>query len=220
MGFDVNKDIILPPIDLDEIESLVYSESANHFEIQQQLPFKMIKQQQQMLNFQRKAAVSEVLPAIVLTGTYSHNYLGDDFKGPTYQHFPVSMVALNLKMPLFTGLSKNAKIKKADIEIKKAKIDEQQLVQSITMGYSNAKEQLYQSRSAVDAQRKNKDLAEEVMYVTEQNYSQGLSSLSDMLNANSSLIQAQMNYVDALNTCVKAYIDLKKVDGTIQELYK
>ena len=57
-----------------------------------------------------------------------------------------------------------------------------------------------------------------MLRVTESNYNEGLANLSDVLNASSSLIEAQMNYVNALSSGMKAYIDLKKADGSIKEI--
>lgn len=218
MGFPMAEEINLSPIDLGGIEDMVFLEGLGRFDVTDQKPFKLLKQQQSMLNLQRRSAISETLPVVSLSANYSHNYMGDHFYGETYQHFPVSMVSVNMRMPIFTGMSKNAKIRKANIELEKSARDEAMLVQSLTMGYSNARMQLDQNRAAIDAQRRNKDLAGEVMKVTESNYNEGLAPLSDLLNASSSLIQAQMNYVNALNSCVKAYIDLKKTDGTINEI--
>lgn len=218
MGFPMDEDIALEPIDLDAMESMIFMESLRQFDITEQKPFKLLKHQQSMLGLQRKSAISETLPVLTLSANYSHNYMGDHFHGETYHHFPVSMVGVNMRMPIFTGMSKNARIKKADLEIKKSLNDEKMLVQSLTMGYSNARMQLDQNRATIDAQRRNRELAQEVLDVTESNCNEGLSSLSDLLNATSSLIQAQMNYVNALNNCVKAYIDLKKADGTINEI--
>lgn len=218
MGYEMTEDIALVELDTDNIEAMISSQTRNPFDVYSQNTYKMVKHQQELLGYQKKAAIGEVLPALVLTGTYSQNYLGDEFKGPTYQHFPVSMVMLNLKVPIFTGFSKNAKIKKADIEIQKSEKDEQMLIQALTMGYSNARKQFDQNMKSVETQHLNKDLAMKVMNVTEKNYNEGISSLSDLLNANSSFIQAQMNYVQALNKCIEAFIALKKADGTIQEI--
>jgi len=86
------------------------------------------------------------------------------------------------------------------------------------MGYSNARIQLDKNLQTIESQRKNMDLAREVFEITRSNNSEGIYSLSDLLNTSASLIQAQMNYVNALNNCMKAYIDLKRADGTINEL--
>ncbi len=128
------------------------------------------------------------------------------------------MASLNLRFPIFTGLSQRAKIKKADIERQKSRRDERNLTQSLSMAHSNALMALEQNRKSMDAQKRNKELAQEVFSVMENRYKEGLSPLSDLLNANSSLIRSEMNYVNALSSCMKAYIDLKKTDGSINEI--
>ena len=220
MGFPMDEDIHIQQLDMEELESLVLNGPLGRFDIEDQLAFRMLRQQQDMLSLQRKSAIAETLPTFTLSANYSQNYMGDHFYGETYHHFPVSMVSLNMRMPIFTGMSKNAKIKKAAIEETKSLQDERMLVQSLTMGYNNAMMQLQQNRSTLDSQKRNKQLAQDVLGVTESNYNEGLATLSDLLNASSSLIQAQMNYVNAVNSCVKAYIDLKKADGTINEMIK
>ena len=220
MGFPMDGDVELEQLDMESIEDLVYQEGRYDFAIEDQLAFKMLKSQQTMLGLQRKAAVSETLPVFSLSANYSHNYMGDHFYGETFHQFPVSMVSLNMRVPLFTGMSKTAKIKKAAIELEKAQKDETMLRQSLTMGFNNARMQLDRNRASLHSQKRNQELARNVLEVTEGNYNEGLSSLTDLLNASSSLIQAQMNYVSTMSNCIKAYIDLKKADGTIREIIK
>lgn len=220
MGFPMTDEIVLEPVDMDAVEELISRESARFFEVDRQLPMQMLRQQQNMLRLQRKSAVAEALPAFTLSGTYSQNYMGDHFYGETYHHFPVSMVSINMRMPLFTGMSKAAKVKKANIEIEKSLRDEQMLRQTLTMGYSNARMQMDQNRNSLESQKRNKELALDVLRVTESNYNEGIANLSDLLNASSSEIQAQVNYVNAVNSCIKAYLDLKKAEGTISEIMK
>lgn len=220
MGFPMGEDIRVELLDQDQVESMIFMESMRRFSAEEQTPYRMLKQQQSMLQLQKKAARSELLPVVMLNANYSQNYMGDHFYGETYHRFPVSMISLNFKVPVFSGFSKNAKIKKAGIELQKSIEDERALKESLTMGYSNARMQMDQNRSSIISQKRNQKLAQEVLDVTESNYKEGLSSLTDVLNATSSLVQAQMNYVNALNSCVKAYIDLKKAEGTINELIK
>ena len=218
MGFPMTEDIELEPLDIDAVVASFNRGMLHDFVVEDQLPFKMIKHQQNMLEYQRKSAISETLPVFSFSGNYSQNYMGDHFYGETFHHFPVSMLSINMRMPIFTGMSKNAKIKKAGLELEKSLRDERMLVQSLTMGYDNALMQMERNKKTFDSQRRNKDLAHEVLQVTESNYNEGLATLSDFLNASSSEIQAQMNYVTAVNNCIKAYIDLRKAAGTIEEI--
>lgn len=218
MGFPMTEAIIIPEINLDEMENRLQTAASPGFDITVLPAYRILEQQKNLAGLQYKSALYETLPVLVLAANYSYNYTGNDFSGPSYHSFPVSMVSLNLKMPLFTGMSKNAKIKKAKIEMMKTDGDRETLEQSLTMAHSNARMQLEQQIRTIEAQRRNKDLAQEVFNVTEFNYGEGISSLSDVLNATSSLIEAQMNYVNALSGCMSAYIELKKTDGTIGEI--
>lgn len=218
MGFPMTDAIVIPEINLDEMENRLQTAASPGFDITVLPAYRILEQQKNLAGLQYKSALYETLPVLVLAANYSYNYTGNDFSGPSYHSFPVSMVSLNLKMPLFTGMSKNAKIKKAKIEMMKTDGDRETLEQSLTMAHSNARMQLEQQIRTIEAQRKNKDLAQEVFNVTEFNYGEGISSLSDVLNATSSLIEAQMNYVNALSGCMSAYIELKKTDGTIGEI--
>ena len=218
MGFPMTEAIVIPEINLDEMENRLQTAASPGFDITVLPAYRILEQQKNLAGLQYKSALYETLPVLVLAANYSYNYTGNDFSGPSYHSFPVSMVSLNLKMPLFTGMSKNAKIKKAKIEMMKTDGDRETLEQSLTMAHSNARMQLEQQIRTIEAQRKNKDLAQEVFNVTEFNYGEGISSLSDVLNATSSLIEAQMNYFNALSGCMSAYIELKKTDGTIGEI--
>ena len=82
----------------------------------------------------------------------------------------------------------------------------------------NARIKLNDMCNTITLQRDNQDLAEEVLRVTENNYLLGLSSMSDILNAAQSLVQAQLSYAGALNDYMKAWIDLKKASGSIRHL--
>jgi outer membrane protein len=92
------------------------------------------------------------------------------------------------------------------------------LNQSLTMAYKNALLKLEDSRRTIEVQRENMKLAGEVYTISESNYMQGLASMSDVLNSNSSLIQSQVTYADALNNYMKAYIELRKANGSVKDL--
>ncbi len=218
MGFPVEEPIMVDSIDIDNLERMVFSSSGHGFEVSGLLPYRMFLKQQKMLDLQYRSARLETLPVVGLTATYSMNHIGDRFSGETYHRFPVSMVSLNLKMPIFTGLSRTAKIRRTKIELEKTKHDEKALSQSLGMAYNNSMMQLEQSRKAILTQRENEILAQEVYEVTEMNYREGLSSFADLLNANSSLIKSKVNYINELNRCLKAYVDFKKAEGMIMEL--
>jgi outer membrane protein TolC len=221
MGMDMNQPIEIEKINLAVFEQKVEAPKLNGFELSQLIPFQLIQQQYKIGQLQVKSAKSELLPSLMLGVNYQYNLLGDKLFGSDDSYsYPSSIIGLNLRIPIFSGMSKNAKLKGAQIELMKLKEDEQSLSQSLTMAYQNALLKLSDSRQTIDAQRQNMELAAEVFRITEENYQQGLASMSDVLNANSSLIQSQISYADALSKYMAAYIELRKANGTIKELVK
>lgn len=221
MGLDMNIQIELTKVDLAFFENQLKTINDLKFDVTDQIPFKLLKQQENILKLQHKAAIYESLPVLSLGFNYQYNGVSDAFfTGPTNYWYPSSSIGLNLRIPIFAGLSRTAKIRQAEIEHKKINEDAATLEQTLNMAYLNAVKKLNFSLTTIQSQQENMNLAKEVYSVTESNYTQGIASMSDVLNANSSLIQAQVNYADALNNYMKSYIELLKSNGTIRNLIK
>jgi len=221
MGMDMNQPIEIEEIDLAVFEQKVEMPQLQGFELTQLIPFQLIQQQHKIGYLQVKSVKSELLPSLMLGVNYQYNLLGDKLFGSDDSYsYPTSVVGLNLRIPIFAGMSKNAKLKGAQIELMKLREDEQSVGQSLTMAYQNALLKLSDSRQTIDAQRQNMELAAEVFRITEENYQQGLASMSDVLNANSSLVQSQISYAEALSKHMTAYIELRKANGTIKKIVK
>ncbi len=218
MGFPVDEEIEVRKMNVDDMEAQIFKTNGRGFHARGLLPFRMFMNRQKMLDLQYRAAVYETLPTLSLGATYSMNYMGDSFSGETFRHFPVSAVSLNFRLPIFTGLSKTANIRKARIERQSSQLDESMLTQSLSMAYGNALSALDQNLKTVESQKRNREMARELFEVVEINYREGLAPLSDLLNADAALVRSQMNYVNALGGCMKAYIELKKAEGTINEI--
>ncbi|NSW93132.1 MAG: TolC family protein [Bacteroidales bacterium] len=221
MGMDISGDLEIEKINLEAIEKQIKTGDFHTFDPKLHTSYKMLNHQQNLQQLQRKSAVYEKFPVLTAIINYNYNGVSDEFfTGETNYWYGSAMAGLNLRVPLFGGLSRNSKIKQAEFEILKTREDGIILEQSLSMAYENALLKLEDSRSAINVQRENMALAEEVYRITERNYSEGIASMSDVLNANSSLIQAQMSYADALNNFMKGYIELLKASGNIRELVR
>lgn len=219
MGSDMDRPLDVTPIDLSFFENKTLNTDFFQFDLGRQTPYKLMVQQKNIGDLQKKSALYESMPVLVLNVNYNYNGVSDQFfRGETNYWYPNSMAVLSLKLPIFGGLSRSSKLKQAALEQSKIQQDISALESSLSMAYLNASMKLEDSRKTIESQKENMALAQEVFNVTEINYNQGLSSLSDVLNANTSLIQAQVNYADALNNFMKAYIELRKTNGTIREL--
>jgi outer membrane protein TolC len=82
-----------------------------------------------------------------------------------------------------------------------------QIKQSIT-SYQN-------SLQALESQKRNMTLADKVARVTKIKYSQGVGSNIEVVDAESSLKEAQVNYYSALYDVLVAKVDMDKAFGKL-----
>ncbi|MGI6047316.1 MAG: TolC family protein [Petrimonas sp.] len=218
MGLDVNQSLEILPINLEFFEEKVNSNVVTPFLPTNQLSHRIITEKLNMVKLQKKSAVYENMPTLSLLLNYQYNGVSDEFfRGETNYWYPTSVIGVSLRVPIFSGLSRKAKIRQSEMEIQKAVEDTKMLEQSLNMAYINAQLKLSDTRRTIELQRDNQKLAEDVFGVAENNFVLGLSSMSDVLNASQSLVQAQLSYANALNDYMKAYIELKKASGNIRD---
>ena len=86
------------------------------------------------------------------------------------------------------------------------------------MQYENALSNLKISSSSLEVYKKNIELAESVYQTTKLQFENEISSLSDLLNAETSRNQAQSNYMSALIQIKIAELELLKSTGNIKQI--
>src|SRR5690606_22202862 len=185
--------------------------------------YRLLQKQEQLLDFQRKSIVAEYYPTLGLSASY--NYMGQGpemplFKGPAEGVYwsDFSAIALNLRIPIFNGFGTQARIRQADIELRNIEEDLKDTRLSLDLAYENAQTQINNSLVTIGNQRTNVRLAEEVLNDTQNNYQQGLASLTDLLDAENEMIEAQNNYTAALLEYKLAEIQLIKAKGELKTL--
>lgn len=220
MGMPVSNEIILPETELTEVSRL--PQFTDSIALDNRTEIKLLDNQDKLLSLQRKAYVSEYFPTLALTGnyTYSSQAAGFDFLTSNSRAigFDASAIGLTLKVPIFNGFLTRSKIRQADVDIKKAKEDRRESTNSLNLAYENAKIQLRNSLNTINAQKKNAELADEIYRSTQNNYNNGLATLTDLLDTESSLTEAQNSYTQALLNYKIAEIQLIKSNGNIKSL--
>lgn len=220
MGFEVTEPIAILPLDLSLMaQQEIAVVAAPAFEPVRHVAYKQLQQREMMAKLQERAKKYEYLPTLSLALNLQYNHMSDQlFGGATNYGYPTAMVGVSLRMPIFSGGSRLAKMRESHLDLLKAQEDLHALDQSLRMANLNASLKLRDTRRTIALQRDNQALAEQVLDLAQKNYNLGVASLSDVLNASQSLVQAQMSYASALGDYMKAFIDLKKSRGEIRDL--
>ena len=220
MGMSVLTQITLPPSELTNVnQNPVLADTLN---LDARTEIKLMDVQKKLLELQRKAYVSEYYPSLSLNANYNYSSQANSFdflkSNRNAIGFDASAIGLTLRIPIFNGFLTRSKVRQADVEIKQYEVDRRETTNSLNMAYENAKIQLRNSLNTINAQKKNAELANEIYVSTQNNYNNGLASLTDLLETENSLTQAQNSYTQALLNYKIAEIQLIKSKGEIRTL--
>jgi outer membrane protein len=222
MGMPIQNPITIPDVDLNAIEPQAVA-SGVPVNAEDRTEVRVLRSQEDLLRFQKEAYKAEYYPSLSLSGNYSYQGTGQKvplFKGQSkgVNWFDAASVSLNLRIPIFNGGATKARINQSDISIKKVNEDIAQTELALNLAAENARTQINNSIITLNAQRQNVELAQEVFSNTQNNYNNGLASLTDLLSAENSLTEAQNNYSSALLNYKVAEIQLIKSEGGLKTL--
>lgn len=183
----------------------------------------LLKKQEELLVLQKKSVIAGYYPTLSLAASY--NYIG---QGPEMPWFakPIdgvywsdySAIGLNLKIPIFSGFGTKAKVNQADIQLRLLQEDIKDTQLSLDLDYKNATTQIENSIITLQNQKENMKLADEILKNINNNYLQGLASLTDLLDAENASTEAQNNYTGAVLDYKLAEIKLIKSKGELKTL--
>ncbi|WP_380907172.1 TolC family protein [Sphingobacterium chuzhouense] len=215
IGMPMERDIDLPDetFEINPAISLETNNIENRSEIQ--LSIKQIE----LYELNKKAKKADLYPQLSLGTDFGFTGFGKGFPiGGDFMWPKTSSIGLNLSIPIFTGGATKARINQADIDIRKAQVALEDTKLGITLANENAKTQIKNSLLTVDANRRNVVLAKEVLSDTQNNYNNGLATLTDLLDAEKALADAETNLNTSLLDYKLAEIQLIKANGNLKTL--
>ena len=136
------------------------------------------------------------------------------------QTSPTGLYGLQLSIPIFDGLQRHRRSDQIRIEQMQIRLNRQYATNSVEMEFANANENLRQNKTLIDAQRENMNLAEELYEVTRMSYREGVAPLTELLNAETSLQEAQAQYLTATLQLNIAELDHLRTSGQLAKLIR
>jgi outer membrane protein TolC len=223
MGMPVETSIILPETELSDIKTLPVF--ADTLDLNGRTEIRLLDIQRELYSLQRKAYQAEYYPSLSLTGNISYTGQSDKFdlfksSNSSAFWYDASAIGVTLRIPIFNGFATRARVRQAGVDIMKSDEDRKQTTNSLNLAYENAKIQLRNSINTINSQRENVTLAEEIYRSTQNNYNNGLAALTDLLDTENALTEAQNSYTQALLNYRIAEIQLIKSNGNIKSLLK
>ena len=143
------------------------------------------------------------------TGIEDNGQLGPD-KWYSFSSFGVS-----LAVPIFSGLQRNYRIQQEKLTLQKIENGLKNFESGIDLEVKQASINYQNATESLESQQRNMELAKNVARVTKIKYEQGVGSNLEVIDAESSLKEAQINYYNALYDVLVAKTDLDKAFGKL-----
>ena len=220
IDYPAETDITLTPVDT---ESIIPVEMSSLYEGQPEL--ELLKKQSTLAEKQKKMISQGYIPSLSLTGSFMYSAFTDKAKnwfhsGPSSKWYNSSGIGLTLRVPIFDGLDKRSKIQKAKLDIENTKLSYENALKSLRTRYLNATNDLMNSRRNFTKQKDNYLLAEDVYEVTSDRYREGVASMTEVLQDEMRMSEAQNNYVTAHYNYRLNNLTMLKLTGKLETLLK
>lgn len=219
IDYPADKEIALTPVDTENAISVSLTGLDNN-----QYELQLLQSKQKLAEQQRKMIGQGYIPSLSLTGSWMYSAYTDKAKnwfhsGPSNHWYNSSGIGLTLRIPIFDGLDKRAKMKKAKIEIENAKLSYENTLKNMQTQYLNATNELMNSQRNFRKQKDNYLLAEDVYQVTTDRYREGIASMTEVLQDEMRMSEAQNNYINAHYNYQVTNLSLLKLTGQLETLF-
>lgn len=218
IDYPADEAIALEPVDAENITPVALTGlSEDLYELQ------LLQSQKTLAEQQKKMINHGYIPSLTLTGNWMFQAFTDKayhwfHSGPSNHWYRSYGIGLSLRVPIFDGLDKKYKVRKAKIDIANIQLTQENTRKNLQTQYLNATNDLMNNRRNFKKQKDNYLLAEDVYTVTMDRYREGIASMTEVLQDEMRMSEAQNNYISAHYNYRVTHLTLMKLTGQIDTL--
>ncbi|MEJ5993278.1 TolC family protein [Pedobacter sp. Du54] len=194
-------------------DNVVLANDTNAY--RKRIEFSLLETQKALNDLDVKRYKSAFLPSLSAFGSTSNNFQSNSFGDLYDKRFPTTVIGLRLAVPIISGGIKKYQLANAKLAVLKTENDLFNLQNTINLDIKQAQTTYKNGQQSLENQRRNMDLAKEVLRVTKIKYEQGVGSSLEVTTAETSLKEAQNNYISALYDMLINKVNLDKALGNI-----
>ncbi len=212
-----------------QVDTTMDQYSRNGWDYSQRPDYKVLQVSQRLQELNLKNQYATVVPVIsaygnlgystqspTISGLFSTNSTINDENGiGPDKWYRFSSIGISLSVPIFTGLSRTARIQQEKLKLIQIDNDFVNLRNAIDLEIKQSSLVFENALNTLASQRENQELASNVAKVTKTKYEHGVGSSLEVTLAEDDLRQAQTNYYGALFDAMVAKVDLDKAFGRL-----
>jgi outer membrane protein len=179
------------------------------------IEYSLLETQKKLNELDLKRYKSQFLPSLSAFGSTSQSLQSNNFGTLFDRSFPTTVIGFRLAVPIISGGIKLYQVRNAKLEILKTQNNLVNLKNGISLEVEQAQTTYRNGLKSLENQNRNMELAQEVLRVTKIKYEQGVGSSIEVTTAETSLKEAQNNYINALYDLLINKVNMDKALGKI-----
>jgi outer membrane protein TolC len=159
-----------------------------------------------LANMQVSLERASMLPTVA--AFYSYTY---KIAKSTFDMSPNNVIGLQANIPIFASGQRHGRTQQAKINLEKTQNNRALLTESLLMQEKQLRFNLNSAVESLELQKEAMEVSQRVFESVTRKFQQGTASSLDVTAANTSLRQAQGNYINAMMEVFSAQTELEKL---------
>jgi len=197
---------------LQVVQTFAVSDTSSY---KNRIEYSLLETQKKLNELDLKRYKSQFLPSMSAFGSTSQSLQSNNFGTLFDRSFPATVIGFRLAVPIISGGIKLYQVRNAKLEILKTQNNLINLKNGISLEVEQAQTTYLNGLKSLENQNRNMELAQEVLRVTKIKYEQGVGSSIEVTSAETSLKEAQNNYINALYELLINRVNMDKALGKI-----
>ena len=214
MGMPIHGQLVLED-SIADVQAQPSSLVADTTAYRSRIEYSLLETQKKLNQLDLKRYKSQFLPTLSGFASASKSFQSNDFSELYKSSFPTSVIGLSLSWNIISGGQRIYQIKNAQLAVRKTENDLMNLQNAINLEISQTQKTYTNSFQSLENQKRNLELAQEILRVSRIKYEQGVGSSLEVTSAETSLKEAQNNYITALYDLLINKVELDRSLGKI-----
>ncbi|MDR1667746.1 MAG: TolC family protein [Bacteroidales bacterium] len=211
LGVDMSTSLVLK----ENLDGLMNENAAQGiletaFDPENNYSLQLLDKQTELAQKQVQLEQAATLPTIGVFYNYTYK-----LKASTFDMSPNNVIGLQASIPIFASGQRHSKIQQAKIKMETAQNSKELATEQLLLQEKQLRFNLNNAMETLHLQKETLAVSQRVLESITRKYRQGVSSSLDVTTANTSLLQAQGNYISAVNNVITAQTELEKLLNTL-----
>lgn len=193
-------------------ESITLNDTSSY---QNRIEYSLLQTQKKINELDVKRYKSLFLPSLVAFGSSLQSLQSQKFNSLFDRSFPTTVVGFRLSVPILSGGVRTYQVRNAKLEVLKTENNLINLKNGINLEVEQAQTVYRNGLKSLQNQKRNMELAQEVLRVTKIKYEEGVGSSIEVTSAEISLKESQNNYINALYDLLINKVNVDRALGKI-----